>query len=164
MSQVIMAPSEESPVYTSVFLAGGISNCKNWQKMVIEELKYDDLSVFNPRQEYFNIMDKNASCKQIEWEFKRLEQMDIFSMYFCDSISEQPICMYELGRNIVRMQNRFPSDWQKRIVVGIEEGYKREGDVVIQLSLCAPKICVYTNADPAAHAFYIRNLSRRLSI
>ncbi len=164
MSQIIVAPNEEQPIYTSVFLAGGISGCKDWQKKVIEELKYDDLSIFNPRREYFDITNKNASYQQIEWEFKRLERMDIFSMYFCNSNSDQPICMYELGRNILRMQNRFPSDWQKRIVVSIEKGYKRENDVIIQLSLCAPKICVYPDVDPETHAFFIRNLARRLSI
>lgn len=99
MSQIITAPSIEKPIYTSIFLAGGITNCKDWQKEVIKELEFENISIFNPRQENFDITDKNASFKQISWEFERLEQMDIFSMYFCNSESDQPICMYELGRN-----------------------------------------------------------------
>ena len=164
MSQIIVAPNDEEPIYTSVFLAGGISGCRDWQREVIEELKYADLSVFNPRREYFDITNKKASHEQIKWEFERLEQMDIFSMYFCNSYSDQPICMYELGRNILRMQNRFPRDWQMRIAVGIEEGYMREDDVIIQLSLCAPGAFVYSNADPKAHAFLIRHLAGSLLI
>ena len=35
MSQIITAPSIEMPKFTSVFLAGGIVNCKEWQKGVI---------------------------------------------------------------------------------------------------------------------------------
>ena len=100
MAQIITAPNIEVPKFTSVFLAGGITNCKEWQKEVIERLQYDKVSIFNPRQEHFDISDKNASYKQILWEFERLEKMDIFSMYFCNDNSDQPICMYELGRNI----------------------------------------------------------------
>lgn len=162
--QIITAPSIEKPIYTSVFLAGGITNCKNWQKEVIKELRFEDISIFNPRQEHFDVSDKNASYKQIEWEFERLEQMDIFSMYFCNDNSTQPICMYELGRNIVRMQNRFPFDWEKRIVISIEDGYIRTQDVLIQTHLSTNgKIFVETNNTcPSTHAQYIRGQLRRL--
>ena len=64
-----------------------------------------------------------------------LEQCDIFSMYFCAGESDQPICMYELGRNICRMQMRFPMNWDVRFVVTVEEGYKRAKDVRIQTAL-----------------------------
>ena len=119
MAQIITAPSLEKPKFISIFLAGGITYCKNWQNEVIKELEFEDVSIFNPRQINFDIKDKSASFKQISWEFERLEQMEIFSIYFCESNSDQPICMYELGRNIVRMQNRFPSNWQDRIIIGV---------------------------------------------
>ena len=163
MNQIIIAPSIEKPIYIPVFLAGGITNCKEWQKEVIKELEFDDISIFNPRQEHFDVTDKSASYKQIVWEFERLEQMGIFSMYFCNDNSDQPICMYELGRNIVRMQNRFPRDWQDRIVISVEEGYRRKTDVVIQTQLCAPQLFVDTNGCPKAHAQYIREANRKLS-
>lgn len=162
MSQIITAPSIEKPKYISLFLAGGITNCKEWQKVVIRELESENVSIFNPRQEYFDITDNSASYKQILWEYERLEQMDIFSMYFCNDNSDQPICMYELGRNIVRMQNRFPSDWQKRIIISVEDGYKRKQDVIIQTGLCAPAMFVYGSGDPETHAHYIRRAIRSL--
>ena len=155
MVQNITAPNTEAPIYTSCFLAGGITNCKDWQKEVIESLKEVNISLFNPRQENFNVLDKSASEKQIKWEYERLESMDIFSMYFCKSDSDQPISMYELGRNIVRMQNRFPSDWEKRIVISVERGYKRWEDVVIQTRLCAPNLYVDIYANPKKHAMRI---------
>lgn len=148
--KVITAIEEYNPNKDdiSVFLSGGISNCSNWQKGVIESLEFfrdstefskstlfDNFIVFNPRRENFPIDNPNASQEQIEWEFNMLEKMDIFSMYFCNADSDQPICMYELGRNIVRMQNRFPIDWKKRIVVGVEDGYRRKNDVLVQTAL-----------------------------
>lgn len=162
MAQIITAPIEDEPLYKSVFLAGGITNCKEWQKEVIAELCDENISVYNPRQEHFDIADKNASYKQILWEYERLEKMDIFSMYFCNDNSDQPICMYELGRNVVRMQNRFPNDWQNRIVVSVENGYKRMQDVVIQLQLCAPSILVDTNGNAKAHAQRIKQSLEKL--
>lgn len=163
MSQIIIAPSNEKPLYTSVFLAGGITNCKEWQNDVINELLYDKVSIFNPRRGHFDVSDKSESNRQILWEYERLEQMDIFSMYFCNDNSDQPICLYELGRNVVRMQNRFPSDWQKRIVISVEDGYRRKQDVIIQMSLCAPQLFIDENAEPRSHAHYIRTAIRKLS-
>ena len=173
MSQIITAPSREAPLFTSLFLAGGITACDDWQKEVIAELEYENVSIYNPRREYFNIADTSAAYRQTTWEYERLEQMDIFSMYFCgwrtfntdqeDQELVQPICMYELGRNILRMQNRFPSDWHKRIHISIEEGYPRAKDVIIQTELCAPSLFVATNADPKLHADYLKRAIRYLN-
>ena len=162
MAQIIIAPSLEKPIFPSVFLAGGITNCEDWQKEVTRELEFEDISIFNPRQEHFDITDKLASYKQITWEYERLEQMDIFSMYFCNANSDQPICMYELGRNIVRMQNRFPNDWEKRIIISVEDGYRRKADVLIQTELCASKLFVDADSSPNKHAQYIKNAIRML--
>lgn len=141
--RVITAPED----YTlqdgevSVFLAGGITNCPNWQKDVIDELarycdyKDNKLVVFNPRRDNFPIGDASAARAQIEWEFNCLEKADIFSMFFSSGDSDQPICMYELGRNIARMQTRFPTDWNKRIIISSAHDYKRINDVRIQVRL-----------------------------
>ena len=86
-------------------------------------------------------------------------------MYFCNSESVQPICMYELGRNIIRMQNRFPSDWEKRIVISVEDGYKRKEDVLIQTELATNnRVFVETvNTSPYIHAQYIKKAIRNIS-
>jgi hypothetical protein len=162
MSQIIIAPNLDIPLFTSVFLAGGITNCKDWQADVIKCLEFEDITIFNPRQKKFDVTDKNASYKQITWEFERLERMDIFSMYFCEGDSDQPICMYELGRNVIRMQNRFPVDWENRIIISVENGYKRKTDVLVQTELCAPKIFVHTNSTPESHADYVKRAIRRI--
>ena len=148
--RVITAPEEYKiqDDEVTVFLAGGICGCENWQYDVIQKLKeiddkerregregLDKLVLFNPRRENFPIGDRLESWNQIKWEFNALERCNIFSMYFCSGDSDQPICMYELGRNIVRMQQRYATDWYGRIIVSVEDGYKRKDDVVTQLSL-----------------------------
>jgi len=157
---IITAPSTEKLTHPSVFLAGGITNCHDWQSDVIDILGDNpSFCLVNPRQKHFDVTNKNAAFDQIKWEYDRLEQMDIFSMYFCNGESDQPICMYELGRNILRMQNRFPSDWHKRIVISIEAGYKREQDVLIQTGLCTGDnvVPITINATPETHAACIKH-------
>ena len=148
---------ERQPDDIFCFLAGGITNCAEWQDEVIKELEsmegLDHLVIFNPRRKNFPIHDPNASNEQITWEFNNLEQMDIFSMYFAyTEKSDQPICFYELGRNIVRMQNRF-DDIDDRIVISYEDKFKREQDVVIQSQLAnVPTGCIHVRATPLDHA------------
>lgn len=120
------------------FLAGGITNCQEWQDRVIELLSDVDnnLVVFNPRRKNFPINDPNASLEQIQWEFDKLEQCDIFSMYFDGPTkSDQPICFYELGRNIERMKQKFRYSWMNRLVISCNSNFKRFNDVLIQTKL-----------------------------
>lgn len=124
-----------------VFLAGGIQKCEDWQSNWIDTLKSLDEPVlkhvvlFNPRRPNFPIHDPSASYDQIKWEFEWLEKCDFFFMHFCKSESVQPICMYELGRNLVRIQQKFPNDYINRILIVVEKGYSREQDVFIQTKL-----------------------------
>ena len=141
MVKVITAPEKiEFPKdCVKVFLAGGIQKCDEWQQKVIDLFKTNGESknvyLMNPRRENFPIDDPNASYEQIKWEFDMLEQCDLFTMLFLNSESDQPICFYELGRNIERMKERFPQSWDKRIVVTCDINFKRKQDVEIQTKL-----------------------------
>lgn len=142
---------------TKIFLAGGITGCRNWQDDCLRELDSicheENIWVYNPRREHFDVKNPLASIEQVGWEFKHLEEMDIFSMYFCASeTSVGPICLYELGRYLCRMQMRFPDSWRKRIVISVEDGYSRWRDVNIQLDLAAPDLRVAFDAYPEEHA------------
>lgn len=154
-----------------IFLAGGITGCADWQSECIGELNDilldDHVMVFNPRRKDFDTGNSFAAAEQIEWEFRRLEEMDIFSMYFAASeTSVGPICLYELGRYLCRMQMRFPSDWSNRIVISVEEGYSRKKDVIEQVRLAAPELIekghVAMRADPVLHANMIVSRVRYL--
>ena len=166
--KVITAPQDYIPQPNDVlcFLAGGITNCKEWQEEVIFTLKriggLEHLVVFNPRRDNFPIDDPNASEEQITWEFNWLNRADIFSMYFCRSESDQPICMYELGRNLHKMKTDYPISYEDRIVVSVEDGYKRESDVKIQMML-AVSLKASTNTNPIYHAYEIAGCYRNLT-
>lgn len=161
--RVVVSPDTyiTKPKDVICFLAGGISNCPDWQKEVIERLKLmekdganlEHLVLFNPRRENFSIYDPNVTNEQIAWEFNHLEIADIFSMYFCNAHSDQPICMYELGRNLMVMKQKFPESFAKRIIVSVEQGYRRAKDVEVQTSLALDRDnCVNMFATPADHA------------
>lgn len=139
--------SEIDANYTYVFLAGGISKCWNWQDRCREliqeiakdkEINTDNLILFNPRRLSFDTTDKTASNEQITWEFDYLNLCDVFSMYFCESDSVQPICLYELGHYIPGIVSQY-SNYRKalqHIVVTAESNYARCYDVEKQLELC----------------------------
>lgn len=160
--KVITAPepyiAERGDVF--LFLAGGISNCWEWQDAVIKELeKYnlEKLVVFNPRRKNFPIDDPNAARDQIGWEFSWLNMADIFTMYFANADSDQPICMYELGRHLERIKNfslynDYYFDPKDRIVIGVEDGYRRAQDVYIQSELALEDDIVIRNCNPTKYA------------
>ena len=142
----------------SIFLAGGITGCDNWQLDLIFELQSLDnsglfdlggLVIFNPRRDNFDVMDMEATIEQIKWEHKSLEKCDICSFFFPASESVQPITLYELGRYLRDHTS----------VISIQEGYKRAEDVKIQLALDGNSCVIY-------HDYYeaIREHARALAI
>lgn len=131
----------------TVFLAGGIVKCKWWQDSVIERLeKYDHALILNPRRRNYPWDDPKAEREQITWEFVGLNKCDVFSMWFAGGESPQPICMYELGRQLaLRVLNP-----NKRVVVGMNPGYRRKRDVLIQTQLAYPGIQIAKDLDTHA--------------
>ena len=122
----------------------------------------DSLVLFNPRRDNFPIHDKFVARQQISWEFDMIEKCNIFSMYFSSGESDQPICMYELGRNILRMQMKYPADWQDRIIISVEDGYRRKQDVLIQTEL-ATNNKIFVNAQVSEYMcieYHIQNIMR----
>lgn len=126
-----------------VFLAGGICKCIQWQDMVIDRFgdeiqidnsTYNELYLLNPRRTDW-IEEPGAAERQIEWEFDMIERSDVFTMYFAGGESDQPICMYELGRNLLRMRYEYPTTWKERIVITCNKDYKRLNDILTQVRL-----------------------------
>lgn len=172
--QIVTAPEafQKKNSQIGVFLAGGITNCSEWQSEVIECLinlsKYvednlENLIIFNPRRKNFPIDDPNAANEQITWEFSFLEKCDIFSMYFdYTEKSDQPICFYELGRNLIKMEIKFPEDFKKRIIISYKENFKRAKDVEIQTNLALNIEEDYMIKQPVEHAIKIIEAYRYL--
>lgn len=152
----------------TLFLGGGITNCPDWQKGVLGVLKdYDrshpgvlnNLVVFNPRREKFDMSNRDEAKKQIEWEYNMIRNSKIFSMYFSDGESDQPICMYELG-NVLGKYSQDIREYglygTKRLVITSNPDYKRHFDVVTQTRLATNGLCsVCESKSLISHAFDI---------
>ena len=109
---------------SSIFLAGGISHCPDWQSTIsgMFDKKY---SLFNPRRPNMTVFKKEDSDYQIEWECKYLNFCDHIIFWFPKE-SVCPITLFELGKYTAT---------DKNIVIGIEKGYTRSFDIMKQMSL-----------------------------
>ncbi len=139
---VVTAPKEHEGRGTRkgprVFMAGGISNCPDWQSDFIGMLSDLEKGVlYNPRRPDFNVADPMAADKQIAWEHHHLRKADAISFWFpCETLC--PITLYELGAWTMM---------KKPIFVGCHPAYKRLHDVVTQTLLARPKVKVVTKLE-----------------
>ena len=125
---------------SSLFLAGGITNCPDWQQALVQLLRNTDLVLLNPRRANFPMADPSAANQQIDWEHKHLRLADAISFWFCAE-AMQPITLYELGAW---------SMTDKPLFVGVHPGYIRRQDVEIQTELARPDVkIVYALSDLA---------------
>ena len=143
--KVITVPDKLQWEGLSIFLAGGITNCSCWQDEVIKMLKPYEGTILNPRRKNFPIDDPNAAEEQITWEFNAFKRADIFSIWFPNSESDRPICMYELGRHITLRENKMGT-----VVIGVEPRYLREQDVYIQIGLIDKRFQIVSNLNDYA--------------
>jgi len=131
MAIIVEAPNEEYSIQNEtlnlkVFVAGGITNCPDWQAEFLEYFKdYDFVTFFNPRRKDFDVTDPKASEKQIVWEHRHLEEADVIIYWFSRG-SLNPIVLYELGKYI---------NTNKHILIGIDPEYQRKSDVEVQSAL-----------------------------
>lgn len=125
---------------TSLFLAGGITGCPDWQKDMSEKLRDYPLVLFNPRRSSFPIEDKNAARAQIAWEHLHLRKATAISFWF-PAETLNPIVLYELGAW---------SMTEKPLFVGVHPDYQRMQDVQIQTALARPDVQVVMSIEALA--------------
>jgi hypothetical protein len=115
---------------TSLFLAGGITGCPDWQKDLVIRLQDEPLVILNPRRASFPMEDTSAASAQIEWEYAHLRMATAIAFWFpYETLC--PIALYELGA------------WSmtgKKLFVGVHPEYQRRQDVQIQTALVRPDI------------------------
>lgn len=121
-----------------IFLAGGITNCPDWQKEITSHMEFgfghlSNVLVANPRRDNFNMADKRATEQQIEWEFKMLQRADAVLFWFPRE-TLCPITLYELGSY---------TEKKKHLIIGVDEGYGRKLDVKHQTFHRRPELVVY---------------------
>ena len=116
----------------TVFLAGSISECFNWQSELVQLLSQRNITLINPRRQNFDINKENLIKEQIEWEYHHLRRVDIISFWFSYE-TLAPITLFELGSAL---------HTDSEIVVGCHPDYKRREDVIFQCRLVNPYIKV----------------------
>jgi hypothetical protein len=113
----------------SLFLAGGITNCPDWQSEVVSKLSGLPLTILNPRRKSFNMEDPNESEKQIRWEYYHLRRASHTLFWFPEE-TLCPITLFELGSALERVSN-----FGNNILIGIHPNYKRRFDIEVQTKL-----------------------------
>ncbi len=142
MINVFEAITKESGNGFKIFLAGGITNCPNWQSDLITKLRGSnitiDIDIYNPRRENFPINDPKASYEQILWEFDKLKSADMIVFWFSRG-SSNPIVLYELGM--------WGNSRTTSIIIGIDNEYERKQDVIIQTNLARSELPLLCSLD-----------------
>lgn len=117
----------------TIFLAGGITGCPDWQHQARQQIRSHPVTVLSPRRENFDMHDPNAAFEQIKWERAHLRMATVILFWFCAE-TVQPIALYELGHW---------TNTHKPIAVGCHPDYPRRQDVEIQTDLGRPGITIH---------------------
>ena len=140
----------------SIFMAGGISGCSDWQSLYIDQMKtkldlYADYvtgdmdegsiinaTLFNPRRSNFDVNNKSMEEEQISWEFKMLHSADLITFWF-PSETVCPIVCYEIGY--------WLGCGEKEIIIGVDPNYVRKSDIEIQSRLAGYDKPIYSSVE-----------------
>ena len=145
----------EAYLKPSVFLAGGITGCLNWQGEIRKLLADFDLTLLNPRRADFPMDDPDAAEAQILWEHQQLHAATAVSFWFPPE-TLCPITLFELGAWSHWQGQRFDAETQtqtlcrKPIFVGAHPNYQRRQDILIQMKLQRPEVAVVSTLDELA--------------
>ena len=126
-----------------IFLAGGISNCSDWQEIVtqraLDKFQNKDFILINPRKDNFDVSNPSESENQIMWEHHWLELSDAIFFWFPKE-TLCPITLFELGCYADRSS-------YKDLIIGCDPEYKRLTDVQTQTKLRRPGQPVFIGFD-----------------
>jgi hypothetical protein len=134
MQRYVEPPQAYTHVEPALFLAGGITQCPDWQTQAVCLLRQTGFNwvILNPRRR-FPPTDSVAVAEQTAWEYQHLQIARAILFWFPGSPSSQPIALYELGACAAG---------NKPIAVGADQSYPRRNDIVLQLSHARPRLIV----------------------
>lgn len=132
--QYIEAIKETRVRYSpAIFLAGGITNCHDWQKEAKKYFVGYNVTVFNPRRKTFDINNPKESDYQRLWEYKRLRLSTSIIFWFPEE-TLCPITLFELGAALERKQV---------LTIGCHPNYARLGDVKHQAEMAGFQVPIF---------------------
>lgn len=131
------------PQSVDLFLAGGITNCPDWQADAIKMLDDgSDIVVANPRRDRLLDHEGEDAAYQIRWEYEFLRRARMILFWFPKE-SVCPITLFELGKEIGR---------GSCLLVGAHPEYVRRFDVVTQMNCYDPGVVVYRELSDVVSA------------
>ncbi|MGV8087133.1 MAG: nucleoside 2-deoxyribosyltransferase domain-containing protein [Candidatus Woesearchaeota archaeon] len=133
----IECPDNYSGSSVSLFIAGGISGCSDWQKEFVKMLKDEDIVLYNPRRKNYLNHNPSITEEQITWEHINLLKADATSFWFTHE-TVCPITLFELGKQL---------SLNKPVFIGVHPEYSRKEDVFIQVKLMRPEIVIVNDLE-----------------
>lgn len=142
----IECPEEYNHPFDSnkLFLAGGISNCADWQSEMVSLLANTHYTIYNPRRKNFGLTD---SRPQIEWEFKYLARANHILFWFPKE-TVCPITLFEYGKALGSYRDM--DGMYHRLYVGCHPDYSRKIDLEIQTELVDESIKIASSLEELA--------------
>ena len=117
---------------SSVFIAGGISNCPDWQSEMVSLTNTDIHDVVNPRRVGGFDRTGDTAKEQITWEHRALAMVDSCIFWFPKE-TLCPITLFELGKMLERTMNVGGM----RLAIGWHPDYVRAFDLEVQIKLAS---------------------------
>lgn len=145
--KTVTCPEEQTEKANTLFLAGGISNCPDWQQDLIKIIYDHPITVLNPRRLSFDVSDPTATDFQIAWEHRHLNLAESISFWFPKE-TECPITLFELGYWLLT---------DKPLVIGVHPEYSRIQELFAHLSIHRPELKILGTLPELANG--IRKLS-----
>jgi Nucleoside 2-deoxyribosyltransferase like len=133
----VEAPAEMEIRGEALFLAGGISECPDWQSEAVRMLRYTPYTVLNPRRKAFLEESRVAKAEQVAWEYCGLRMANVIAFWFPPT-GVQPVALYELGAAVAA---------GKPISVGAHPRYCRRLDIELQLEVAHVTDGVYDTLE-----------------
>ena len=126
-------PESFDPAAPSVFIAGGISNCSDWQAEMVARMDHARFDVINPRRYEGLAKDGDEAAKQIRWEHHALDRVSACIFWF-PSETLCPITLFELGKMLVLCRQH-----RVELAIGWHRDYQRGFDLDVQIGLEAAR-------------------------
>lgn len=146
--KIIEAPNDY-PENVDLFLAGGITNCPDWQTELAGMLSHQSGVALNPRRS--GDFTEDIAVEQIKWEYQALRSARVVLFWFPEE-TLCPITLLELGV--------FTQRPQTRLIVGTHPNYARRLDVITQLELARPEVTVQDSLEGVASQYDWLQLTR----
>lgn len=135
----VLYPLADLPNNIDLFIAGGISNCPDWQTdavaLLMPIIASQSLVVANPRRSEGIPFNSPEAAYQIRWEHDALTRTSTILFWFPKE-SICPIALFELGAALERPN--------QQVFVGAEPEYERRFDIVNQFALVDSGIAVHS--------------------